>query len=120
MIYNFVLGDSDKYGKREGPFGKLLMPGDSFLKYISALEKTFMENIESAATQKLEQRLYNELTKIQFCHPCPNFPQEYLLKLYIRMRIFYVVKYANRSFQNQQLMMRRENKCRKLQILNHK
>ncbi|KAG5887684.1 hypothetical protein JTB14_015587 [Gonioctena quinquepunctata] len=38
-------GDTDKYGKREGNCGKLLMPEDSFVDYVSLMEKILMENV---------------------------------------------------------------------------
>lgn len=95
------------------------MPQNSFIQHISVMEDIFIQNIKSAALQEVGQALYHELQKIPCPHPCPNFPKEYMLRLFIRMRIFYVLKYANRGFQEQALMRRRTNKNRKLKILSH-
>ncbi|XP_045466598.1 uncharacterized protein LOC123675295 [Harmonia axyridis] len=57
---------------------------------------------------------------LEVTRPCPEFPQLYLIHLFIRMRIYYITKYANRNFQSAESNKRKNNKSRKLQILNHK
>ncbi|KAG5868346.1 hypothetical protein JTB14_036262 [Gonioctena quinquepunctata] len=67
-------GDTDKYGKRQGNFGKLLMPEDSFVDYVSLMENILMENVKSVATGKTGEQLYGKLKEIPFVHPCSDFP----------------------------------------------
>lgn len=114
-----VLGDTDKYGKRNNMFGKLMMPAKPFVEFISSLEDILMKNVKSVAIGKIGSQLFNLLRSVPFQHPCPNFPLDYLLKLFIRMRTFYIVKYANRNFRMDALNIKRTNRNRKLQILKH-
>lgn len=95
------------------------MPDKSFVEFISSLEEILMKNMKSIAVGKIGDQLFNLLRGVSFQHPCPNFPLDYLLKLFIRMRTFYIVKYANRNFRMDALNIKRSNKNRKLQILKH-
>ncbi|KAG5867353.1 hypothetical protein JTB14_008405 [Gonioctena quinquepunctata] len=70
-------GDTDKYGKRQG---NLLMPEDSFVDYVSWMEKILMENVKSVATGKTGEQLHGKLKEIPFVHPCSDFPYNYLFE----------------------------------------
>lgn len=115
----YISGDTEKYGRKDGTFGKLMMPAKSFVEYISSLEQILMQNIRSVAIGKIGSHLFNLLQIVPFQHPCPNFPLEYLLKLFIRMRTFYIIKYANRNFRMETLKNKRTNRNKKLEILKH-
>lgn len=54
------------------------------------------------------------LSKIEFSHSCSNFPKNYLIKFYIRVRLFYTLKFTNRDFKEQ----KKHNK--KIRILQNK
>lgn len=95
------------------------MPAKSFVEFVSSLEEVLMKNIKSVATGKIGSQLFNLLRGVPFQHPCPDFPLDYLLKLFIRMRTFYIVKYANRNFRMDALNIKKTNKNRKLDILKH-
>ncbi|KAI4470153.1 sodium-coupled monocarboxylate transporter [Holotrichia oblita] len=96
VLFCHFKGDTDKYGESSGAFGKLKMPDISFLDYVSDMEKALMKNVQSVIKGKVSQGLYKELKTIEFIHPCREFPKEYMLRLFIRMRIYYIVKYMNR------------------------
>jgi hypothetical protein len=60
-----------------------------FLDYILHLEDSFMKNFS----------VYTKSTTVGgiFQH-CPTFPVEYMLKLFLRMHIYYTMKFGNRNF----------------------
>jgi len=59
-------------------------------------------------------RLNEFLCNVPFKHPCPNFDYVYLIKLFVRFRIFSSVKFLNRE-----LVSERQFKNRKLTIVKH-
>lgn len=109
----FRLGDAEKYGKKSGIFGKLRVPGTDFINFVKAMEATLMENINSCITGHIRQEIMGKLKNILFTAPCPDFPVEYVQELFFRMRLYYIVKYANRNLPS----TRRKNQ--KIQILTH-
>lgn len=84
------------------PFSKLLMPNDTFVQYMEILERLFFEHINNFITQKLViSNLLTIFNEITFNHPCKQFPVQYLLKLYSRVRLFYTLKFVNQRFKSQ-------------------
>lgn len=80
-------------------FGKLYMPQDNFFYYVCELEQIFVENFEKTAVLDNVLTTLIELYKaVHFQHPCEDFPHNYLLRLYSRMRLFYCLKFINRNF----------------------
>jgi hypothetical protein len=89
------------YQTSEVPFGSLQMPPDNFVYYISMMEVLFQNNFERFATElKVVHNLYKILIDIKFEHPCKNFPKKYLICLFIRLRVFYTLKFINWNFKN--------------------
>lgn len=80
-------------------FGNLKMPDDDFVNLIAAFEHLYELNFKNII---LKDNVINEFVKIfqriEFRHPCPLFPYQYLLHLYTRVKMFYSLKYANRNF----------------------
>ena len=67
--------------------------------YICELEQIFSENFENIILQTTTLLKFLNLYKqATFVHPCQNFPYDYLLALYARMRLFYALKFVNASF----------------------
>lgn len=58
---------------------------------------------------------YNAMKNITLQPPCPNFPQINLIKLFIQMKIFYTMKYANKEVQEDKMKI----KYGKTNILSH-
>lgn len=56
------------------------------------------------------------MDNIDFIHPCSEFPKTYVKKLFIRMKIFYSIKYTNRDLKTIKTDKKVE---RKLKILSH-
>lgn len=105
------------YDQNKGTFGGLRSPGESFLYYIYSLEKIFSTMFDDICTKTGISHIYLEKMKnVSFCHPCPDFPLLYVIKLFIRLKIFYSVKFANKDITS---CKRGDMKNRKIQILSH-
>lgn len=100
--------------KNKDVFGNLMMPPEWFISYIESLEEKFCDLFPIYAVQpktglSIKSELHTTLN-----HPCPQFPIDYLLSLFVRVRIFYSLKFLNRG-----LLTARTKKDRKLNILQH-
>lgn len=97
LVRNCIyLGDTEKHGKRRGIFGLLQIPGKTFINYITRMEELFVDNIDKLIANRPMANLLKLIEDIPFSHPCHEFPIRYLQQLYVRMRIYYILKYANR------------------------
>ena len=86
----------------ERPFGSLFMPNDYFVCYITKLENIFFKNIEKLLLEKNIIAKYIKLfEQVEFEHPCPNFDKTFLITLYARVRLFFTLKFVNRTFRTQ-------------------
>lgn len=89
------------YNNSESHFGSLLMPHDNFVYFISKLEILFKSSFEELSVgNNLVNNFIGIFKKVDFLHPCNSFPKEYLLRLYVRIRIFYTLKDINRNFKS--------------------
>lgn len=86
---------------KDTPFGSLQMPNDIFVNLIFKIEKIFQDNFEKLATQNnICNTLLNLINQLPFSHPCNYFPKEFILRLYLRVRIYYTLKNVNANFRN--------------------
>lgn len=86
------------YNANETPFGKLHIANNKFCFYIQKLEEIFVNNFEKNCFQKkISNYLFNQVQDVEFEVPCPKFPKIYLLKLFIRMRIYFTVSHHNKQ-----------------------
>lgn len=100
------------YDNDEHVFGGLKNPDETFYHFIYILEKIFFLNIEKCITNSPANHIFNLYKSIpKFNHPCENFPYVYLMKLFLRLRIYYVMKKSNSNFRTV------PKKNRKLSIL---
>lgn len=80
-------------------FGSLKTPHESFYHFVYKLEQLFLENINSCLLKNPAMTLYRIFQSVPYNeHPCPSFPVQYLLKLFIRLRIYYLLKNNNSAF----------------------
>lgn len=86
------------YNKSSSFYGGLKVPPDTFNNYIRNLETTFLENFKSNLMERPGSKLYELLKGVEFNFPCPCFPKDYLLKLFIRFKIFATIRFNNRDF----------------------
>lgn len=83
-------------------FGNLCTPNNDFVEYIKILEDLFFQNIEQYILQPFIIYKFVRLFKqVKFTFPCPHFPQDYLIKLFARVRLFYTLKFVNKRFKSQ-------------------
>lgn len=104
-LFNLELDSSSKlfcyfkaYESETKLFGGLLVPEDVFVKYITLRECKFVIELPNVLKKfGIGKYLMGKLT--QFSVPqCSGFPSDYVLKLFIRMRLYYALKFANREF----------------------
>lgn len=82
-------------------FGNLQMPNNKFVELICKIETIFQENFEKlATTTNISSKLFNLSSVLPFSHPCKYFPKEFVLRLYLRVRIYYTLKTINGNFKN--------------------
>lgn len=86
------------YNTDEVPFGKLNIASNNFYSYIQQLEQIFVTNFESNCFQaNIGSYLFKLAQNVDFKAPCPEFPKIYLLKLFLRMRIYFTLSHHNKE-----------------------
>ena len=80
-------------------FGGLLAPTKPYLEYVIKLKDIFVRDF--SAYTKCDGIMKRNLIQLQsvpvpFTH-CSEFPLNHLLKLYLKMRIYYCIEFANRD-----------------------
>ena len=87
------------FDQAETTFGGLHAPTNDFLDYIMKLEDVFFENFsiytKSLTVGKDILMLLNKIPLPFKC--CDEFPLEFIRKLFLRLRIYYSLKFANRE-----------------------
>lgn len=91
----------------------LIVPTANFVDYLRKIEEVIQANFKTLLYKKFIGKKLFDLCKnisndVNFCH---TFPSDLFLKMYIRIRIYYIL-----LFFNQQI----KNKVRNLKILNLK
>lgn len=81
------------------PFGSLYMPSETFVHFVSQMNTIFFERFEKFVIQdNVVQNFVIQFKKINFLHPCKNFPYNYVIHLFARMRLYFTLKFINRNF----------------------
>ena len=88
------------YESDKGTFGALHAPTIPCLEYVTQLEDLFISSFSvytksSCIGKTILAKLKSSPVAFK---TCPDFPLDYLLKLFLRMRIYYSLKFANRDF----------------------
>lgn len=85
------------YNDKKGPFGSLIVPSTSFVQYITNIEQELIVTFSNSMTMSgVGKHIVDILPEFTGSN-CAGFPSNYLLRLFVRMRIYYVVKYKNRE-----------------------
>jgi len=103
-LTNNVLDSPDKlftyfksFDETDSTFGKLTVPADDLIKYITGIDAKLVETFEGIMTiNGIGKYLVSNLPKF-YLQECSHFPSEYLLKLFVKMRIHYILKFGNRQ-----------------------
>ena len=78
-------------------FGGFVAPSQLMIDFISNLEDEFIKYMQNLSkTAEVGSELLTRLEKFKLDIPCQEFNKKYLLMLFIRMRIHYCLKFANR------------------------
>lgn len=87
------------YGSENGElFGALNIPSNQFCLYIHKLDEIFIKNFESNCYKKnIGAYLLSLVKDINFQSPCPDFPTNFLVKLFFRMRIYFALIQHNKA-----------------------
>ena len=89
------------YDEVKGPFGSLIVPVPSFVEYITKCENIFIQEFTNSTTKATGIGKSIVTALLKFRHgSCEEFPVSFLCKLFVRMRIYYAVKFANREITN--------------------
>lgn len=84
---------------KDGGSTFLIIPQDNFVQFVEAMEDKFGAFFKNKYTNcKVLNNLLKEVQNISFSIPCLCFPIIYLKKLYLRMRLYYTLRYNNRAF----------------------
>ncbi|CAB3981577.1 Transposable element P transposase [Paramuricea clavata] len=76
----------------------LILPSQHFLDFVLHLEDVFVQQFSAYNRSKLVgANLLKSLQSVSITfHSCPEFPMDYMLKLFLRMHIYYTIKFENR------------------------
>lgn len=86
------------YDGKQSLFGSQTVPPKIFLDYLKTLKGIFILMFNGLAVERgVGTKLKQKFSTVDFSHPCPNFPQDYFMSLYTRVRIYYTLKFANRE-----------------------
>jgi hypothetical protein len=85
------------YGSKNSNFGGLTVPNDSFISYVKKMEDIIVRAFPDALCLNGVLKALMERIPIFKLAQCPHFPSEYVQKLYIRLRIYRILKYGNRE-----------------------
>ncbi|XP_071633781.1 uncharacterized protein [Temnothorax longispinosus] len=70
---------------------------NSFNLYVSNLEDTFMHNFEKLSIEEnLGAQMLQLAEQVEYKPPCPDFPVALLVKLFLRMRIYFTLTRHNK------------------------
>jgi len=82
-------------------FGNLRMPNSTFYQYIFQINQVFDRHFISLAPQPNVGKTLKDLiiNTIFFYHPCNYFPKDFLINLFLRLRIYNSLNRTNKEFQ---------------------
>jgi hypothetical protein len=69
------------------PFGGITVPDEGLIQYILKAEKIFIEAFPTLIS--------NPGVAEQLVSMIPQFPSQFLVELYVRMRLHYILKFGN-------------------------
>ncbi|CAB3997362.1 Hypothetical predicted protein [Paramuricea clavata] len=77
----------------------LILPSQPFLDFVLHLEDMFVQQFSIYTTSTLVgAHLLKSLQSVPVAFKfCQEFPKDYMLKLFLRMRIYYTIKFENRK-----------------------
>jgi hypothetical protein len=85
--------------KTTSSFGQLKLPSDIFYTFIMRCESIFMEYFAIHAHEpNIISQIVTQLEAVPLNGACKEFPRYDMLRFFCRVRINYILKFANRDF----------------------
>jgi len=63
------------------------MLAETFIHFVSQMNTIFFERFEEFVIQNNVNNFVTQLKKIKYIHPCKNFPYNYVIYLFARMKL---------------------------------
>ncbi|XP_076650543.1 kelch-like protein 10 isoform X1 [Halictus rubicundus] len=105
------------HDSNESVYKDLRVPSKQFVHFLYTLEQIFMKIYEEVIIEQgISHNYLQKMIQIPLYHPCSNFSQLYLVKLFIRLRIFYSLKYVNKD---SRINKSNYKKYRKIKIISY-
>lgn len=76
-------------------FGHLIIPSANFVSFVTKMDCLFKDNFEELSISTNVGANMLDIFKNIYEPPCIEFPKEYVMKLFCRLKIFHTLKYAN-------------------------
>ena len=105
------------YDENKSDFGGLTVPQDEFVQYVTKVENKIVDELGSCFQRsKIAEHLIAKLPK--FIVPeCSYFPSMYLIELFVKMRLHYILKFNNQELSARKTGKRKNRKYIKIQHL---
>ena len=85
------------YDSSKQPFSGLTMPRAAFLGYISKAQQLLVDTFPNLISKPgIANQLLSIIPKFQM-KECQHFPSNFLVELFVRMRLHYMLKFGNRD-----------------------
>lgn len=86
--------------KMNHEFGALINPPDDFVQYIMQIDKICEDYFNNYNFNHIGNEIMIKISETAFNLPCRCFPLEYLKKLFVRFRIFNLMRHNNKNFRD--------------------
>jgi hypothetical protein len=85
------------YETDKQPFGGLTVPVAALVQYILKAEQIFIEAFPNMISKPgIAKQLISMIPKFQM-KECKQFPSQFMVELFVRMRLHYILKFGNRD-----------------------
>uniref|UniRef100_A0A2A4J986 THAP-type domain-containing protein n=1 Tax=Heliothis virescens TaxID=7102 RepID=A0A2A4J986_HELVI len=80
-----------------------VIPSDAFVQFVKNMDVTLVTCLKRVLlSNNLTVSLSAKLKGLNFNQPCPCFPKDYLINLFIRFRLYNILKFNNQQFRSSQ------------------
>ena len=104
VLINPNLDSSDKlfcyfkgYESPTKTYGGLTIPNDEFIEYVAKIKEQMVNGVSKVMGNIRADKDLTRQIPLIVVQQCSEFPSKYLLKLFVRMRIYYILKFGNRE-----------------------
>lgn len=103
--------------ENKSDFGGLTVPHDEFIQYVTKIESKVVDELNSCIQRpKLAEHIIAKLPMLCVSE-CSYFPSMYLIELFVKMRLHYILKFNNQELSARKTGKRKNRKYIKIQHL---